>query len=183
MTPARCETPKRVSLETNSKNHGREINEKVSWSSNHWKRNHRDGIGRHLGGIWEASGKHQGSIWEASGRHLWEASGGGIWDSGCLWEASGRHQGSIWEAFGRHLWVASRIRELLGAIWEASGKHLGLQEAMGLQEALGSNYCNTSQLKCKSSFKMSILRGVFEGRCHQVMQITIQNAPRQRARV
>ena len=30
---------------------------------------------------------------------------------------------------------------------------------------------------------MSILRGVFEGRCHQVVQITIQNAPRQRDRV
>ncbi len=125
------------------------------------------GSGNHLGSIWEASGRHLGSIWEASGWHL------GIWDLGSIWEASGRHLGSIWEASGKHL----------GSIWGASGGHLGLQEAMGLQEALGSNYCNTSQLKCKSSFKMSILRGVFEGRCHQVMQITIQNAPRQRARV
>ena len=73
---------------------------------------------------------------EASRRHV-----------GGIRKASGRHLGSIWEASGKHL----------GGIWEASGRHLGLQEAMGLQEALGSNYCNTSQLKCKSSFKMSIL--------------------------
>ena len=40
----------------------------------------------------------------------------------------------------------------LGSIWGASGEHLGFQETMGLQEALGSNYCNTSKQKCKKIY-------------------------------
>ena len=69
--------------------------------------------------------KHLEAIWESLRlkKHL-----------GSIWDASEKHLGSIWEASGKHL----------GSIWEASGGHLGLQEAMGLQEALGSNYCNTS---------------------------------------
>jgi hypothetical protein len=70
-------------LETNPKNHGREINDEESWRKNRWKRNHREGIieersiceasGRHLGGISEASQRYR----KASGRHhgLQEAMG------------------------------------------------------------------------------------------------------------
>ena len=50
------------------------------------------------------------------------------------------HREEIIEEVG--IWEASGSNP--GGIWEASGKHLGLQEAMGLQEALGGNYCNTS---------------------------------------
>ena len=54
---------------------------------------------------------------ETSGRNL-DVVGG-------IWAASGKHPGSIWEASGRH---PSQIRG-----------ELGLQEAMGLQDAVGSN--------------------------------------------
>ena len=63
-----------------------------------------------------------------------------------IWEASGRRLGGIREASRRHL----------GGIGEACRRHLGLQEAMGLQEAVRSNYCNTSKLKRKSCIKISI---------------------------
>ena len=60
----------------------------------------------------------------------------------------------------------------LVAMWEASGETReasgGRPEAPGLQRRLGARKLNTSLLKCKSSIKMSILRGVFEGRYHQV---------------
>ncbi len=88
-------------------------------------------------------------------REAEEPSGGNLDLVGAIWGASG-----IWEASGKHL----------GGIWEASGKKSRASgQAMGLKEAIGSNFCNTSELKCKSSFKILILRGVFEGRCHQVM--------------
>ena len=40
-------------------------------------------------------------------------------------------------------------------------------------------YWCPSAAECKSSLYFSISRGVFEGRCHQVPKITIQNGPRQ----
>ncbi len=46
---------------------------------------------------------------------------------------------------------------------EASGRHLGLQEAMGLQEAPNHKNRCPSQLKCNISIKMLILHCVFEG--------------------
>ena len=69
---------------------------------------------------------------EASGRHL-----------GSIQEASGEHPGAIWEASGKHP----------GGIWEASGRHLGLQAAMGLQEAPNHKNRCPSQLKCNISIK------------------------------
>ena len=40
-------------------------------------------------------------------------------------------------------------------------------------------YWCPSAAECKSSLYFSISRGFFEGRCHQVPKITIQNGPRQ----
>ena len=61
----------------------------------------------------------------------------------------------------------------LGGIWEASerltGRLLGLRELREARARLGLQKLNTSQLKCKSSFNLSILLCVFEGRCHQVL--------------
>jgi hypothetical protein len=54
-------------------------------------------------------------------------------------------------------------RRHLGGIWEASGRHLGLQAAMGLQEAPNHKNRCPSQLKCKSCIKMLILQCFFEG--------------------
>ena len=42
---------------------------------------------------------------------------------------------------------------------------------------------NTSRTKCKSSFNLSILLCVFEGRCHQVLYFTRKYAERQRDRL
>ena len=56
---------------------------------------------------------------------------------GSIWETSGRHLGGIREASGR----------LLGGIWEASGRHVGLQAALGLQEA--PNQQKTTPLSAK----------------------------------
>ena len=53
-----------------------------------------------------------------------------------------------------------------GGTQEAPRGTQGTQEA---PEASESENTNPSQLKCKSSIKMSILLGVFEGRCHQVL--------------
>ena len=86
---------------------------------------------RHVGGIRKASGKHLGSIWEASGKHL-----------GSIWEASGRHLGGIWGTFGRHLETSGRMKAE-----EASGGQI-------------SYYVPHSATECKSSFKISISRGV-----------------------
>ena len=68
-----------------------------------------------------------------------------------------------------------RIWELSGSdlatIWEPSERQLGYMGYMGSQGALshlGSYFVEKLKEKCKSSFKMSILRCVFEGRCHGV---------------
>ena len=68
-------------------------------------------------------------------------------------EKSGNHLRGIWEASGR----------LLGGFWESSGRHLGLQAAMGLQEAPNHKNRCPSRLKCNISLKMLILHYVFEG--------------------
>ena len=71
---------------------------------------------------------------EISARHLRHTGGKG---------GTGRHLGGIWDhpgGSGRHL----------GGIWEASERHLGLQAAMGLQEAPNHKNRCPSQLKCKS---------------------------------
>ena len=62
------------------------------------------------------------------------------------------------EFFEKHLEAiseSSSLRTHLAGIWmswEASGRHLELQTAMGLQEAPGSNCCNTSSLNAKVLF-------------------------------
>ena len=103
-----------------------EVMEQESLTRNHL----REASGKHLGGIWTASRRHLEGIWEASGRHL---------------EASGRHlqaSGGIW----KHL-------EASGGIWEPSGRHLGLQAAMGLQEAPNHKNRCPSQLRCNILLK------------------------------
>ena len=70
------------------------------------------------------------------------------------WEASGRHLASIWQASARHL----------AGICEASGRHLGVQEAMGLQEAPSHRKRCPSQLKCESSIEMCISHYAFEAK-------------------
>ena len=40
-----------------------------------------------------------------------------------------------------------------------------------------TNYCNTSELKCKIPCFSSILLSVFKGRCHQVMKIATNGLP------
>ena len=57
----------------------------------------------------------------------------------------------------------------LGGPGGALGSSRRSPGALGLQRHPGSKKCYTSQLKCKSSIKMSILLGVFEGRSHQVL--------------
>ena len=56
-----------------------------------------------------------------------------------IWDASGWHPGGIQEASGR----------LPGGIWEASERHLGLQAAMGQQEAPNLENRWPSQLNAK----------------------------------
>ena len=88
-----------------------------------------------------------GDIWGASGSSL-----GSIWD----WDGFGNHLGVIWESFGNHL----------GVILTSFGCHLGARSPRKPQDTPGDpgleNRC-PSQLKCKSSIKMSILQCVFEG--------------------
>ena len=99
--------------------------------------------------------KASGSIWEASKRHL--VASESIW----------KHLGGIWkhmEGIWRYLEASQSIwrrlggiwRGIWGGIWEAGlpGGHLGSIWRSDLKN------CNTSQLKCKSSFKFSISRGV-----------------------
>ena len=75
-----------------------------------------------------------------------------------IWEASERHLRGIW----RHLEASGGI----WCIWEASGWSL-------------LRKLNTSQLKCKSSFSMSILLCVFEGDINVDGKFTATYAPRQ----
>ena len=75
---------------------------------------------------------------------------------GVIWESSGGHLEDIWESFGIHL----------GAIWEPFGIHLETSGRMEAEEASGgqiSDYLTPSATECKSSIKISISRGVFEG--------------------
>jgi hypothetical protein len=65
-----------------------------------------------------------------------------------MWNLLGMRRGGLWEG----LW----------GLWGSRGLQGGLK-------GLGSKNCNISQLKTPERIKMSILRGVFEGRCHQVM--------------
>ena len=58
----------------------------------------------------------------------------------------------------------------MGGIWEASWRHLGLQEAMGLQQAPNQKNQCLSRLKCKRLMNMLILQYIFEGRCHEVCE-------------
>ena len=62
---------------------------------------------------------------------------------GNLWELSVRSVGGVWEG---QLWALQR-----------------------LLKGLGSNYCNASELKRKSSIERSMLQRGFGSRCHQVM--------------
>ena len=95
-------------------------------------------------GIRETPGRHQGGIWEASGRHL----------RGCSQEASRMHPRGTQEAPKRHP----------GGTQKAPKRHPGgTQGHQGLQSGPGHKKCYTSQLKRKSSLKISILLSVFEG--------------------
>ena len=102
---------------------------------------------------WEARGWEAGD-WRLGGWRLggWRLRG---------WEAGG------WEAGG---WRLGGWR--LGSIWEASGSSLeapgGSPGAQGLQMPQREKKLHTSQLKCKTSFFLLILRCVFEGQVHQV---------------
>jgi hypothetical protein len=77
-------------------------------------------------------------------------------DLGVIWGSSGRHLRVIWDPFGSHL----------GAIWEPFGIHLETSGRMEAEEATGgqiSDYLTPSATECKSSIKISISRGGFEG--------------------
>ena len=78
-----------------------------------------------------------------------------LWNPGCgilAVEASGSHLGSCWQASGGHLGGS------LGIWLEAAGQIAGQRHL----EGKSPKKSNTSQLKCKSSFEMSILRCVFD---------------------
>ena len=92
-----------------------------------------------------------------------------LWQPGCgllAVKASGRHPGGIWEASE---WLSGR---LLGDVWA------GLVGWAGQGRSGTKKWCH-SRTECKSSFKMSILRCVFEGRCHQVSVFTMKSDHRQ----
>ena len=121
----------------------------------------------HLGSLWEVSGASLGSgiIWpllESSGL-IWAHLGSSvsIWDhlgsSGIIWEVAGKSLGSLWEVSGRSL----------GSLWEGLWGSRASKQPQESPRRPGSNYCDTSKLKCKS---FSILRRVFKGRCHPVKQ-------------
>ena len=123
-------------------------------------------IRKHLRDIWEASGGHLGSKGTPR-RHL-----GGIWEAsglqGNTQETPRRHPGDTKEAPRRHP----------GGSQEAPRGTQGTRESPG---GLGSKKVNTSQLKCKKMKNMTISRGVFEGRCHQVPRLatkSIRHPPR-----
>ena len=65
----------------------------------------------------------------------------------------------IWELYGSYL----------AAIWEPSESQQGYLSSQGALSHLGSYFAVKLKEKCKSSFKMLILRVVFEGRCHKVL--------------
>ena len=92
---------------------------------------------------------------------------------GVIWESSGSHLGVIWETFGSHL----------GSIWEPFGIHLETSGRMEAEEASGgqiSYHVPHSRTECKSSIKISILRGVFEGTINYDCIFTARSARRQR---
>ena len=79
-----------------------------------------------------------------------------------------RHPGDTKEAPRRHP----------GGSQEAPRGTQGTRESPG---GLGSKKINTSKLKCKKKKNMTISRGVFEGRCHQVPRLatkSIRHPPR-----
>ena len=65
----------------------------------------------------------------------------------------------------RKLWQLWALQGRLRSLWEVSGRSFGgsgiweLCALQGLRRVLGSNDCNASELKRKSSDRMSILRG------------------------
>ena len=68
------------------------------------------------------------------------------------------------------------LRKLSRASQETFWDHQHLQ---GMRTALNTIYWCPSAAECKKCIYFWISRGVFEGRCHQVPKITIQNGPRQ----
>ena len=94
--------------------------------------------------------------------------------SGVIWESSGRHLGDTWESFGIHL----------GSIWEPFGRHLETSGRMEAEEASGgqiSYYMPHSRTECKSSIKISISRGVFDGTINYDCIFTATSVPGKRA--
>ena len=89
-------------------------------------------------------------------RGIWD----GIWEyEKGIWEVSGRYLGGVWEISGRYL----------GGIWDVSERYLGYLGSQGVLSHLCSDFAVKLKEKCKSSFEISILRWVFEGRCHKVL--------------
>ena len=79
------------------------------------------------------------------------------------------HLKTIWDTFGIHLGGHLgdlRLRRHLGGIWRSDLRDW-----------------NSVKLKCKSSIHCWISRSVFESRCHQVWQVTLENHPRQQGRI
>ena len=89
---------------------------------------------------------------------------------GSIWEFSGKHLGWFWKSFGSHLEV----------IWTSFGSDLRARPPRGprrLQEAPNLKNRCPSQLKCKSSIKMSILHCVFEGQITKYRKLQTKMLP------
>ena len=96
---------------------------------------------------------------------------------GDLW----RSLGGLWEVSGRSLEVSWRS---LGSLWEVSGKILrGRGAPRGIWEVLGSKSGATLSEIAKKFPKVPFLLCVYEDQNHFMLQITIQNARRQRKHI
>ena len=85
---------------------------------------------------------------------------------------------SVWEVSGASLEVSWKS---LGSIWEVSGRILwGGGASGGFWEVLGSKSGATLSEVAKKFPRGPTLPCVYEGQSHFMLQISMQNAPRQR---